>query len=153
MVEMSNQEGPTTCLETGQPLEITLKDLDDEELAEELDRMVSENYYEKRYMPSKWIEAYTSEAVVKSILGSRYEPPLVPDLVLYVLHSPAKKLLLLLALCQALHCLPAMKNFGLKMTISLSPLSANLTPRDLYGNLANTRGRRKISLSPKTGIH
>lgn len=113
MVEMSNQEGPTTCLETGQPLEITLKDLDDEELAEELDRMVSENYYEKRYMPSKWIEAYTSEAVVKSILGSRYEPPLVPDLVSYVLRSPAKKLLLLLALCQALHCLPAMKNFGL----------------------------------------
>ncbi|CAH0003415.1 unnamed protein product [Clonostachys byssicola] len=110
---MANQESPTTCLGTGQPLETTLRDLDDEELAEELDGMISENYCGKKYMPSKWMEAYTSEAVVKSILGSRYEPPLVPDLVSYVLHSPAKKLLLLLALCQALHCLPAMKNFGL----------------------------------------
>ncbi|CAH0046931.1 unnamed protein product [Clonostachys solani] len=110
---MANQEGPATYVETGRPLEIILRDLDDEELAEELDRMVSNNYCGKRYMPSKWIEAYTSEAVVKSILRSRYKPSLVPDLISYVLHSPAKKLLLLLALCQALHCLPAMKDFEL----------------------------------------
>ncbi|VUC27444.1 unnamed protein product [Clonostachys rosea] len=146
---MATQRGPETFLETGEPLEMTLWDLDDEGLAEELDRIMSENYCGKRYMPSRWIEAYTSKAVVKSILGSRFEPSLVQDLLSYVLHSPAKKLLLLLAFCQALHCLPAMNNLGFNDDYLPITIVRKFGTKGLIQKLGEHEGEKKAFPVPQ----